>query len=287
MGYGNGYGYGYGKRRERRDHATMSWMRTPRVSVAGPVRPGELVDVSAEEGFHLASVLRRAPGDPVILVPESGGAFEGVIARIDGAGKAARVTVRALEAEAARAPPVVPWAAAVALARGDAFDLAVRMAAELGLEAVIPLFTERTVVRAGSAAREERWRRIAREAAKQCGREAPMAVLRARSLEELLHAWRAGRSLAGDFPGGPPRRGWVAVPGAPLRREDLLGAAGSRPPPAVFLIGPEGGLSPGEVARATAAGFETMGFPTPVLRTPTAVALLGALGTLSHGSLSP
>jgi 16S rRNA (uracil1498-N3)-methyltransferase len=223
----------------------------------------------------------------VILLPESGGAFRGVIEGIAGGGKTARVTVAVLEAIECAGPAVVPWTAAVALVRGDAFDLALRMAAELGIEAVLPLLTERTVVRRagrgkldGAGGKEERWRRTAREAAKQCGRGSPLGILRARTLTEVVDAWSADQSLPADFPGGPPRRAWMAMPGEPFRLVDLLGPGGHAPAPAVFLIGPEGGFTPGEVARASAAGFEPLGLPVPVLRTPTAVALLGALGVL-------
>jgi 16S rRNA (uracil1498-N3)-methyltransferase len=270
-------------------------VRTPRVSVPGGVRAGDRLVLPADEGRHLAVVLRRAPGDPVIILAASGGAHRGVIEAVDGPGEAARVTVAVGEEAAGEGPPVLPWVAAVALLRGDAFDLAVRMAAELGLEAVLPVITERTVVRGpgrgrvrGAAGKEERWRRTAREAAKQCGREAPLGVLRTRSLADAVEAWSRDRSLPDDFPRGPARRGRVLVPGGPFRPEDFLGPGGEEPAPAVFLIGPEGGFTPGEVARAAAAGFEPVGFPVPVLRTPTAVALLGALGAVARaGFASP
>ena len=58
------------------------------------------------------------------------------------------------------------------------------------------------------------------------------------------------------------------------------GGSGRGPTEAVFAVGPEGGFTEAEVQAAISAGWRTCGFPTPVLRTPTAVALIAALGLL-------
>jgi len=106
--------------------------------------------------------------------------------------------------------------------------------------------------------------KIAQEASKQCGRGAPLAVDRIESLESFVQACRS------------PSK-WIAVPSGPERLAELLLRDGPLAEAAV-LVGPEGGFTPEEVAKASRAGFEPLGLPTPVLRTPTAVALLGALG---------
>ena len=59
----------------------------------------------------------------------------------------------------------------------------------------------------------------------------------------------------------------------------IAGEAG-RVPRATFLVGPEGGFTPEEVTWAVTGGFRRLRLPLPVLRTPTALALLGALGAL-------
>ena len=59
----------------------------------------------------------------------------------------------------------------LAVVKGPSFELALRMATELGIRAVVPLFTARTIVRWDEAPRKRsRYERVAREAAKQCGR---------------------------------------------------------------------------------------------------------------------
>jgi 16S rRNA (uracil1498-N3)-methyltransferase len=238
------------------------------------VRSGDRLDLPLAESRHLARVLRRGPGDPVIVLAASG-AFAAEIVEVREEGSESRVAVVVRE-PAAAGPPTLPWAAAVGLVKGEAFDLAVRMAAEVGLETLVPLVTRRSVARGAGPARAERWERIAREAAKQCGRVEPLRVAPIASLEAVLAEWRAGGA----------RRGFIAVPGARLPLEALRGPDGE-PAPALFLIGPEGGFAPEEVAAAEAAGLARLGFPTPVLRTPTAVALVGALGLVLAASQAP
>jgi 16S rRNA (uracil1498-N3)-methyltransferase len=159
--------------------------------------------------------------------------------------------------------------------KGESFDLALRMASELGVGRVVPLWTARAVVRpARSANKNERWARVAREAAKQCGRAEPLVVAPPCELADFLKA-------CGDE--DAPAARWIAVPAA-RRRSDWLDSFVDSDTgdlvPATFLVGPEGGFTPAEVERAIDAGFQPLGFPTPVLRTPTAVALIGALGVV-------
>jgi 16S rRNA (uracil1498-N3)-methyltransferase len=148
------------------------------------------------------------------------------------------------------------------------------MGSELGLDALLPVLTRRTVARTAGPEKRRRWERIAAEASKQCGRAQSLEVAEPVTLARLLEG----------FAGGGGATGWVAIPGAVLPpRQDLEASAGRR---SLFLVGPEGGLDPEEIALARAAGLREIGFPCPVLRTPTAVALLGALGMLLAAPVS-
>jgi 16S rRNA (uracil1498-N3)-methyltransferase len=247
-------------------------MRVPRVRL--PDRPeGPELDLPPAEARHLVRVLRRGPGDRVELLLGSGGAIEAEIVALGDKGGEPWVRVRIAVGATPRAPATfVPWTVGLALVKGEAFDLAVRMAAELGLARIVPLVTERGLPPPrGGGSKEERWQRIAREAAKQCGRTEPLLVDRCQGLGALLEE-------PAPASGEPPRR-WIAVPGGPPASAELLGPAAGRSP-ALFLVGPEGGFTPGEVALAGAHGCAPLGLPTPVLRAPTAVALLAALGVL-------
>jgi 16S rRNA (uracil1498-N3)-methyltransferase len=259
-------------------------VRIPRVFVPGSVKPGGSVELLPEESHHLVRVLRRSPGDRVLLASGAAGTFAGEIDAVREEASGPVVVVRVLEEAVAAAPPVLPWVVAAAMVKGEGFEQAIRMACELGLERFVPLATQRTAVhpRADSN-RVRRWSRLAREAAKQCGRPVPMDVGSPTAFEVFLSTWREGPSRRA--PGASETseaRGWILEPSAPFRA--ALGGpegrgASSR---AVFLVGPEGGFTPTEVTLATEAGFERLGLPTPVLRTPTAVAIVGALGIVSH-----
>ena len=242
-------------------------MRIPRARVEVPLRPGERVELPPEEARHLEVVLRRRKGDPVVLLSPSG-AWRGSIAESERSGGVSRVFVEIVEGAPGEEPGGVPWTVACGIARGESFELAIRMASELGLDALLPVLTRRTVARTAGPEKRRRWERIAAEASKQCGRARPLEVAEPVTLARLLEG----------LAGGGGQAGWVAVPGAGLPpREDLEASAGRR---TLFLVGPEGGLDPDEIGLARAAGLREIGFPCPVLRTPTAVALLGALGML-------
>jgi 16S rRNA (uracil1498-N3)-methyltransferase len=256
-------------------------MRSPRVFVAEGASEGVEVELSREESRHLDQVLRRGIGDRVLVLC-GGSVFEATICQVSERTSTPRIRVRLGPAVEDLPPAPTPWTIAVALAKGDAIDLAVRLASELGLAALVPVETARTAVRlGGGGGRRERWERISREAAKQCGRPEPLRIEEGRTLGTFLEQWRAlarpGFGL--PEPGGEPL-GFVAHPGGPFHPGRLLRGRGEGLPPAVFLIGPEGGLSPKELGAAVQSGLAPLGFPTPILRTATAVAFLGALGAV-------
>ena len=248
-------------------------MRIPRVFHDGTASPGEVLELSPREASHLERVLRRGVGDPVRLVSGSEGLHDAEILEAAD-GLSPRVRVRVTRKAEPDAPPLLPWTLGLALVKAEAFELALRMASELGIHRVAPLVTDRSVVRPQEGFRAlekkaERWKRIAEDAAKQCGRSGPLEVLGAAHLDAFLKNCSC------------PKR-WLAVPSGPVRLLEVVGE-GQQLEESAFLVGPEGGFTPVEVARARAAGFEPIGLPTPVLRTPTAVALIAALGALAQG----
>ena len=142
--------------------------------------------------------------------------------------------------------------------KGDKADAIVRDATELGATAVVFAPTARSVARP-PASRASRWQRIAREAARQCGRgDAPTV--------ELAEGWTKALRTAGET------RICLDPRGGSLR-EALSHAQGSL----VFAAGPEGGLTDGELDAAQEGGFTLCRLGTLVLRTETVpAAVLGA-----------
>lgn len=143
--------------------------------------------------------------------------------------------------------------------KGDKADAIVRDATELGATRIVFVQTARAVAKP-PAARAARWTKIAREAARQCGRGDAPEIALAADWEEALDGARADARICLD-----PR-------GAPLR-DVLERARGSL----AFAVGPEGGLTDDEVASASARGFTTCRLGAFVMRTETvAAAALGA-----------
>src|SRR5262245_26331825 len=126
------------------------------------------LDVGGEDGHHLSRVLRLRVGETVTVADGSGAWRPYTVAAVAAGG-----TVR-LDAggDADLEPVMTPaLAAAFALTKGDKPELAIQKLTELGVDRILPVVSDRSVSRpdpARAAGALERWRRIAREAARQC-----------------------------------------------------------------------------------------------------------------------
>jgi 16S rRNA (uracil1498-N3)-methyltransferase len=228
---------------------------------------GELtdaVDVAGEDGHHLARVLRLRVGETVTVADGSGGWRPYRIGRVG--------AVVRLEATAGpeREPILSPGlAVAFALTKGDKPDLVVQKLTELGVDRILPVVAERSVVRLDAARAQtalERWRRIAREAARQCRRATLPAVEELRPLAEL--AGHPGLAVAER--GGRPAAALSGPPGGEI----------------LVLVGPEGGLGEAEVAAL--APWARLDLGPHVLRAETAaLAAATLLAARRHADPAP
>jgi 16S rRNA (uracil1498-N3)-methyltransferase len=228
------------------------------------------VTFDAGESRHLARVLRLRPGDTVVATD---GAGRDYTVRLDTVGEAATGTVLAAE----RATPESPLAITLVqgVPKGDKMEAIVRAATELGVARVRPALCERTIVRLEPGRwrdRARRWQRVAREAAKQCGRAVIPEVEAPRTLGEWLEAKDPVDLALCFWEGG----------GVPLA--EALGGAPA-PRSALVVVGPEGGLSPAEVAAARAGGLTITSLGPRILRTETAGPAVVALLQARFGDL--
>jgi len=152
-------------------------------------------------------------------------------------------------------------------------DFLVQKTAELGVSRLIPIVTARSVARPDpEAGRRTRWEKIAREAARQCGRadvpvvDAPLPVAAALAAPDL-----------------PARR--LALFEGEHRRSLRSELSGSSPAPTALLVGPEGGFEPAEIEAARAAGFVPVGLGSLILRVETAAIVAVALVADAAGAL--
>jgi 16S rRNA (uracil1498-N3)-methyltransferase len=237
-------------------------VRTPRVYVDSPLAAGRTLELPGDAAAHLARVLRLGAGDAVILFNGDGRDYA---ARLLGAGRQGTRVVVEAAGEPEPAPPL-RLHLAIGVSRGERMDFAIQKAVELGVAGVQPLFAERSVVRLDAARGERRaahWRGVLVAACEQSGR---------RRLPVLhpplpLVAWLSGASGAGLLldPGADRSLADLPAPGSDL----------------TLLVGPEGGLSPEERARALQAGFAGVRLGPRILRTETApLAALAAIQAL-------
>jgi 16S rRNA (uracil1498-N3)-methyltransferase len=174
---------------------------------------------------------------------------------------------------------------AQALPKGDKMEFIVQKATELGAARVIPFRSSRTIPRRTeerAAKRLERWRRIAAEAAEQCGRG---------DVPEIAETVSYAEALGMARPGSVKILFWESETEHSVR--EILKTEEVRSSKEFFLVvGPEGGLSGEEAQTAREAGFLTASLGRLVLRVETAaLAILaifqyecGLIGTLKRNS---
>jgi 16S rRNA (uracil1498-N3)-methyltransferase len=218
---------------------------------------GDYFTLDGPEGHHAATVQRLRLGEP-LRVGDGRGTL--IRATVTGVG---RGTLNLALGERSYEPPPTPRIVVVqGIAKGDRGELAVQVMTEVGVDAIVPWAAARSVAQWKSDKQHQRWVDTAREAAKQS------------------------------------RRAWVPIVEPPASTKDLLGrvegafvlheTASTRlstvdlptSDDVVLVVGPEGGVTPDELAAFEAAGAQTVRLGSSVLRTstagPAAIAVLSA-----------
>jgi 16S rRNA (uracil1498-N3)-methyltransferase len=219
-------------------------------------RPGAPFVPGDDEVHRLRDVLRLKAGDVVLLVEPSGAAWRAVVAGgrtfsldVEGPAGAARDTGEGLRV-----------VLIVALLKSDRTELAVQKAVEAGVSEVRVAVCRRSVPRPGpaeAARRVQRLRRVAAEAARQCGRPVAPEVSIHPTLADAIAGIGGNRFRMDETPGTPSLAERLAT--------DLDPAAG-----VTVAVGPEGSFADDEAAAMTAAGFAPAGLGPRVLRAETA-----------------
>ncbi|GHG00491.1 MULTISPECIES: 16S rRNA (uracil(1498)-N(3))-methyltransferase [Amycolatopsis] len=225
--------------------------------------------LDGEEARHAATVRRLRVGERLVLSDGAGAMARCVVEGVQ-AGRDASVTLT-VESSWTEEPPALRVLVAQALAKGDRGELAVELATEAGVDAIVPWRAARSVAKWEDGGRGDkalaRWRSTARAAAKQARRAHVPDVTEPVTTGELA-GLVATMSLA-----------IVLESDVPERLTDLvLPDAGD----VLLVVGPEGGVTDEELAVLKEAGARAVRLGTTVLRTSTAAAVaLGALGALT------
>jgi 16S rRNA (uracil1498-N3)-methyltransferase len=235
----------------------------PRCFVPGAAK-GRIVSVSPGEAHHLVHVLRLQPGDGVGLFDGLGGEWVGFVQAL-----VPEVTIEVVDEAAPAAEPPVRVTLAVGLLKGAQMDSVVRDATMLGVFAIAPMSTRHVSIgrrgwRGGEAV--ERWNRVALASARQCRRAVVPVISPVTAFDAVLAGTRADVTLMCVEPG--------------RLSEGAASGAGPAPGSALVLIGPEGGWSSEEIARALGAGARFIHLGPRTLRAETApVVALSSLWT--------
>ncbi len=237
-------------------------MSPPRLRSPAPLdHPHVTVDLGEAAGRH-ARVLRMAVGDVVRLFDGRGGEADAVVQELSARRFVVELATIERRAHAASGPVLVQC-----VPKGSKLDEIVRAATEAGAAAIHLALAERSIARA-EGARLERLARIAEEAAAQS--EAPFVP--------ALEAPASLAAVVARAPASAPRL--VLTPREGTAMADLPWTSWTQAP--WLVVGPEGGLSPGEEAHLAANGWLRARLATNVLRTehagPIAVAVARELG---------
>jgi 16S rRNA (uracil1498-N3)-methyltransferase len=217
--------------------------------------------VDGAEGRHAVDVLRLTPGESVRVGDGRGTVVDGEVAAAGPEGLRVRVSARHEVP-----PPALQMVLVQALPKGERGPLAVELATELGVDRIVPWAAARCVTRwreDRAAKGVAKWRAAARTASKQSRRPRVPEVTDVMTTRQVCGAL-ADVDLA-----------LVLHEQArhPLSRVDLPTEGAI-----AVIVGPEGGLTDGEVVALSAAGARPVRLGPEVLRTSTAgAATLAAL----------
>ena len=273
----------------------------PRFFVESIVPEGEhRIDIHGPDARHIREVLRMAAGENLTVCDGARVDLQCLIESFQGD----KVILRIQDRSRNDTEPSFVATLYQGLPKGDKFDIIIQKCVELGVDRIVPVACERSIVKIAAAdvsKKCQRWNRIAQEAAKQCGRgripEVTHPVRFADAVDQVAAAITAGaiafipyegereQGLRRFLESALSEDGLAEVRNTTKTDGDSAEKRGDEAernrvrPDIRFFIGPEGGFSPGEIAAATTAGIQTVSLGRRILRTETAsLAVLAMLG---------
>jgi 16S rRNA (uracil1498-N3)-methyltransferase len=228
-------------------------MRFTRVYVDPPLVPETDRPLPEAAAYHVARVLRLREGAMIVAFDGTGHDYRCEILKVEG--DEVRVRIGAASPGLPESPLRITLVQAIS--RSERMDWTLQKATELGVRAIVPVLSSRSVVRLDERQAEKKvrhWQAIVAAACEQCGRSVVPEVRMPQDLGRYLATTvREGQRLALSPTGTASLAGLTSVG-----------------PRVELLIGPEGGLDDTELERAAAAGFAPVMLGPRVLRTETA-----------------
>lgn len=242
------------------------------------VRPDEIQNptilLSPKESRHALSVLRLKIGAQVHLMDGQGCEVRGIIGSVNDG----RVHVVAGGISIEKKLPKVRVTLAVSVIKPERMEWLIEKSCELGVAAIVPLVTERCVVKISEErwrSKVERWRKIAAESCKQCGLAELPRVDDVMPLKGFLdHSLEADRVLIPT----------LAVPSEILKTH--LNFKTAKTPSILAFIGPEGDFTKKEVDAVLAKGGKAVNLGPLTLRSETAAIYLLSILNFNYQDLT-
>lgn len=200
------------------------------------VKDGKIF-VDSEEAHHILDVMRLKEKNEVTAFDGKGHEYRGIISKV--AKKSLEINI--IDTSTRKSAQRFAITLAQALPRKEKMDYIIEKATELGVGSIIPMNTKRTVVRPDSKkikSKIDRWERIAREAAKQCGRVSLVKIDENLDFEEVIK--KAGSYDLAVMPS-------TEYTEKESNKKILENFKGKN---ILVIIGPEGGFDPSEVGLA-------------------------------------
>lgn len=229
-----------------------------RIFLSQTLNNGDVVSLDKDNSHYISSVLRMREGEEFIIVGADGKEASVCVNTIS----KNEVTVEVISTKDNDSEPSNFITLYQCVSKGERMDLTIQKSVELGVSRIVPVWSSRCVVKKdaviGSSSKNDRWQKIALEAARQCGRGIVPQVTDGMTYEKALLNAKENNDLV-VFP-------WEEAHGVTLK--DAIG--NSKLTKTAIFIGPEGGFSGEEAQKASESGAIPVTLGKRILRTETA-----------------
>ncbi len=243
-------------------------MPADRFFIEGVHATGDIVDIRGSDARKIVSVLRKHTGDALEIIDSAATLFRAEL-EVDGAQVRARL--RAGDSSASSDAPRLTIAQGIP--KGQKMDFVVEKLTELGVAAIVPFESERSVVTGAGSNKVERWRRLAKSSAQQCGRRDVPHIADPLRIADVIELFGSFDCVLFPWELAPRDAG----PGSIQIARLIKGSHNI-----LAIIGPEGGFTHAEAAAARDHGAHLLSLGERILRSETAGLVVAALVQFSQ-----
>ncbi|WP_333652773.1 16S rRNA (uracil(1498)-N(3))-methyltransferase [Dissulfurispira sp.] len=237
----------------------------------------EGIKLNVDKSHYLISVLRCKKGDVITIIDGKGKAYEAGVAEI----AKKHVFINILREMALYTESALNLILCQGILKGEKMDLVIQKATELGVKEIIPLITERCIVK--ETRKVKRWQKIAEEAAEQCGRTVIPTVHEPIQFNEFLEGQDNEKKGVMEYWSNEKMNGLIFWEEGGISLKEAVLKISPSPihpftdSPIHLFVGPEGGFTVEEVKLPEEHGLIRTTLGKRVLRAETAAIVSVAL----------